>query len=176
MAGHNKWSKIKHKKAAADAQKSKTFGKLSILLTAEAKKCGGDKNSPGLKSVIDQAKAANMTNQNIDQAIQRGVEKAKGGFEEILYEAYGPGGCALLIKTETDNRNKTAAEVRHILSRNNCSLSAPGSVMWVFQQNGESYEAKEEREVGPEESEKLKKIIEDLKEQEEVQEVYANCK
>ena len=177
MAGHNKWSKIKHKKAATDAQKSKVFGKFAMLLTSEARKCSGDKNSPALKSLIDQAKAVNMSNQNIDQAIQRGVKSSGEGYETVIYEAFGPGGVALIIKAETANRNKTAAEIRHILSKNNCTLSPPGSVMWMFEQEKDQYQAKILKEITEkEEEEKIHSVIKKLEEQLEVQEVVINIK
>jgi len=114
MSGHNKWSKIKHQKEKTDAQKSKIFGKMVRLITMEAKKAGGNVNSPGLKAAIERAKEANVPNDNIERAVKKFSE---GGatMESISYESYGPGGCAMIIEALTDNRNKTAQEIKFIL-------------------------------------------------------------
>jgi YebC/PmpR family DNA-binding regulatory protein len=133
MAGHNKWSKIKHKKAATDAAKSKIFSKLVRLIQVEAKKSGGDENSPGLQAAISKALKANMPKDNIQRAINKANDA--GESHELMYEAYGPGGVGLIITGLTDNTNRTSAEVKHILSKNNSSLGAQGSVAWNFTKN-----------------------------------------
>ena len=174
MAGHNKWSKIKHKKAGTDAQKSKVFGRLVKLLTVESRQCGGDRSSPALKSAIEQAKAANMPSQNIDRAIVRGVGGGAESLEAITYEMYGPGGCAILINTLTDNKNRTAAEIRHIITKNGYAVGAPGSAAWVF--------VKQEGRVVPsttvtlseEDGVKLDALVVELDEQEDTQEILTN--
>src|SRR3989338_7058585 len=108
MSGHSKWAKIKHQKAATDAKKSKVFSKLVRYIAVEAKKAKGDRNAPGLRVAIDKARAANMPGENIDRAI----EKAAGGsdMERVTYEAYGPGGVALIIEGLTDSRNRTSQQ------------------------------------------------------------------
>lgn len=173
MAGHNKWSKIKHKKTATDAQKSKIFGKMAQLLTVEAKKCGGDRNSPGLKAIIEKAKSINMPAQNINRAIDRG-DSDTTTLEKVTYEAYGPGGCALLIETVTDNKNRTAAEIRHTLSKYGISMGAQGSAVWIFTIKNNTVTPKTTVHLTREEEEKLTTIISDLMDQEDTQEVHTN--
>ena len=172
MAGHNKWSKIKHKKAVTDAQKSKVFGKFSQAIAVESKKCGGDVNSPSLKSIIDQAKAMNMPAKNIEKAVSKGLDKNGDSFETITYEAYGPGGVAILIMTITDNKNRTAAEVRHCLTKNGYSLGTPGSVLWAFDVKTKTPNMK----VGitEEELKKLESLVELLLDLDDVQDVITN--
>lgn len=174
MAGHNKWSKIKHKKAGTDAQKSKTFSRLAKLLTAESKKHGGDRNAPAVKSAIEQAKAANMPSQNIDRAIKRGTENNAGSAEAITYEMYGPGGCAILINTLTDNKNRTAAEIRHIATKNGYAVGAPGSAAWVFGNQGGSIVPNTTVPLSDRDIAKLDALVSDLEEQEDTQEVITN--
>ena len=115
MSGHNKWSKIKNKKAVTDAQKSKIFGKLVRFVAVESKKVKGDVNAPGLRAAIEKAKEANVPNDNIERAVKKGIGSDTGEMEQIIYEAYGPGGCALIIETLTENRNKASQEIKHIL-------------------------------------------------------------
>ena len=174
MAGHNKWSKIKHKKASTDAQKSKVFSRLAKLVTAESKKCGGDRSAPALKSAIDQAKAENMPAQNIDRAIERGVGANAETLEAITYEMYGPGGCAVLMHTLTDNKNRTAAEVRHIITRNGYTVGAPGSAAWIFSKQGDETVPNTTVDLSDDDEKKLETLIEELNEQEDVQEIITN--
>ena len=117
MAGHNKWSKIKHKKGAEDAKKSKIFSKLSKLITMESKKANGDTSSPGLATVIETAKKENVPKDTIERAVKKGTDVNTAAMNPVTYEAYGPGGCAIVIEGLTDNNNRTAAEIRHILSK-----------------------------------------------------------
>ena len=174
MAGHNKWSKIKHKKAGTDAQKSKTFSRLAKMLTVESKKHGGDRNAPAVKSAIEQAKAVNMPAQNIDRAIKRGVENNAESAETIIYEMYGPGGCAILISTLTDNKNRTAAEIRHIAAKNGYTVGTPGSAAWVFSNQGGKITPNTTITVSEEDTAKLDTLVADLQEQEDTQEVVTN--
>ena len=174
MAGHNKWSKIKHKKAGTDAQKSKEFSRLAKLLTAESKKHSGDRNAPAVKSAIEQAKAVNMPSQNIDRAIKRGTGSNAESAEAITYEMYGPGGCAILINTLTDNKNRTAAEIRHIATKNGYIVSAPGSAAWVFSKQGESITPNTTVSLSETDTAKLNALVAELHEQEDTQEVITN--
>lgn len=134
MSGHNKWSSIKHKKAAADAKRGKQFSRLAKELTLAARSGGGDPEmNPVLRSAIDAAKAVNMPNDNIDRAIKKGTgELETGALEELNYEGYAPGGVAVLVNCLTDNRNRTAANVRAIFTKQNSSLAGSGAVAWLF--------------------------------------------
>src|SRR5690348_1557363 len=107
MSGHNKWSKIKNKKAVTDAKKSKVFSMFAKMIAVESRKAKGDKNSPSLRAVMERARAVNMPNDNIDRAVAKGAGGDGGNLEEVLYEAYGPGGAALIIEGITDNKNRT---------------------------------------------------------------------
>lgn len=171
MSGHNKWSKIKHKKATTDAQKSKLFGKAAKVITVESKRCGGDKDDPGLKTAIENAKSVNMPSQNIERAIQRGTDTNAAVIESITYEAYGPGGCAILIDTLTDNRNRTAQEIRHILAEHNTTISAPGSASWAFTRKNGEVTANQTIPLSEEDTKKLETLVSDLLDQDDTKEV-----
>jgi YebC/PmpR family DNA-binding regulatory protein len=139
VSGHSKWANIKHKKGKADAQKGKLFTKLGRELIVAAKAGGGEpSNNFRLKIAIDNAKAANMPNDNIQRAIQKGTGGGEGtNYEELLYEGYGPGGVAVMANIMTDNRNRTAGEVRHIFSKNGGNLGESGCVNWMFKEKGQ---------------------------------------
>jgi len=138
MSGHSKWSTIKHKKAAADAKRGKLFTRLIKELTIAAKLGGGDATgNPRLRSAITVAKAANMPADNIKRAIRKGTGELPGvTYEEVSYEAYGPGGVAILIETLTDNRMRTTPEIRHVFTKHGGSLAEPNSVAWMFDTRG----------------------------------------
>lgn len=175
MSGHNKWSKIKRQKGETDAQKSKIYGKMVKLITTEAKKAGGNVSSPGLKSAIEKAKAANVPKDNIERAIKK-FSEAGTAMESITYEAYGPGGCALVIDVLTDNHNKAAQEVKAILSRHGYSLAGIGSATWAFMHTpGAGWVAQTTIPLSDEDGEKLGQLVDDLEENDEVQEVYTNA-
>jgi YebC/PmpR family DNA-binding regulatory protein len=152
MSGHSKWHSIKHKKGAADAKRGKIFTRLAREITVAARDGGGDPDmNARLRKAVSDAKAANMPNDNIDRAIKRGTGELEGvNYDEITYEAYGPGGVAILIETMTDNRNRTVADLRHLLSKNNGNLGESGSVSWLFDRKGYivvSKQAKSEEEL-----------------------------
>ena len=138
MSGHSKWSKIKRQKGVADVKKGKIFSQLSRVVTLTAKDGGGDASmNPALKLAIEKAKQANMPLDNIDKAIKKGTGELEGGaIEEVLYEVYGPSGIAMIIEGATDSTNRTVAEIKHILSRNNGRLGEAGSVKWMFERFG----------------------------------------
>ena len=139
MAGHSKWANIKHKKARADATRGKVWTRVIKELQVAAKNGGGDVSAnPRLRLAIDKAKAANMPNDNIKRATDRGVGGGDGAdYEEIRYEGYGIGGAAVIIDTMTDNRTRTVAEVRHALSKNGGNLGTDGSVAFMFDHVGQ---------------------------------------
>ncbi|NLK52902.1 MAG: YebC/PmpR family DNA-binding transcriptional regulator, partial [Syntrophomonadaceae bacterium] len=138
MAGHSKWANIKHRKAKVDAQRGQLFTKIGRELIMAAKAGGGDPNiNFRLKAAIQKAKEANMPMDNIQRAIQRGTGEIEGvNYEEIVYEGYAPGGVAVMTSVVTDNRNRSASEIRHLFSRNGGSLGETGCVAWMFERNG----------------------------------------
>ncbi len=138
MSGHSKWSSIKHKKGAADAKRGKVFTRIIKELTVAARVGGGDPDSnPRLRTVVADAKAANMPADNIKRAIRRGTGEEPGvSYEEATYEGYGPGGAALMLETLTDNKNRTVSEIRHLLSKHGGNLGETNSVAWMFTKQG----------------------------------------
>ena len=138
MSGHSKWHSIKHKKGAADARRGKVFTRIIKELTVAARDGGGDPDSnPRLRTVVADAKAANMPADNIKRAIRRGTGEEPGvSYEEVTYEAYGPGGAALLIEVLTDNTNRAVGEIRHLLSKHGGNLGTTNSVAWMFTKHG----------------------------------------
>ena len=138
MSGHSKWATIKHKKGKTDARRGKLFSKLSRAITVAAREGGPD---PGmniaLANAVEKAKAESMPKDNIERAIQRGSGGGEGEqYESIVYEGYGPAGVAIIVEVLTDNRNRSAAEVRNILSKHGGQLAQPGAVAWVFERRG----------------------------------------
>jgi YebC/PmpR family DNA-binding regulatory protein len=138
MSGHSKWHTIKHKKGAADAKRGKVFTRIIKELSVAARAGGGDPDSnPRLRTIIAEAKSVNMPADNIKRAIQRGTGELPGvNYEEVTYEAYGPGGAALIIEVLTDNRNRTVGEMRHLLTKHGGNLGEANSVAWMFHKKG----------------------------------------
>jgi YebC/PmpR family DNA-binding regulatory protein len=138
MSGHSKWSTIKHKKAAADAKRGKLFTRLAREITIAAREGGGDPSTNfRLRLVVDKAKAANMPKDNIERAIKRGTGELKGEeLAEVTYEGYAPNGVALLVQVLTDNRNRTVADIRRVLTRQGGALADAGAVAWQFDRKG----------------------------------------
>ncbi len=138
MSGHSKWASIKHKKGAADAKRGKIFTKIIKEITVAAKIGGGDPEAnPRLRTAILKAKSENMPKDNIERAIKKGTGDLEGvNYVELTYEAYGPGGFALIIEALTDNKNRTAADVRSILTKGGGNLGETGSVSYLFQRKG----------------------------------------
>ena len=138
MSGHSKWASIKHKKGVADARRGRLFTRIIKELTVAARDGGGDPSmNPRLRTVIADAKAANMPADNVKRAIRRGTGEEPGvSYEEVTYEAYGPGGAALLIECLTDNTNRAVGEIRHLLSKHNGNLGTTNSVAWMFEKHG----------------------------------------
>ena len=141
MAGHSKWKQIKHYKAAADAKRGAQFTKLIREITMAAKLGGGDPaGNPRLRTAIETARAASMPKENIERAVKKGTGELEGvDYQDVMYEAYGPGGVAILIFAVTDNPTRTVAEVRHKLSRGGGNLGATNSVSWMFERKGQLY-------------------------------------
>lgn len=172
MSGHNKWSKIKHKKAATDAQKSKIFSKHSANITIAVKDAGGDTTAASVLAAVERAKKDSMPKDNIERALAKGSGAGAAALEEIMFEGYGPGGVAMLIKVVTDNNNRTAPEIRHIFTKAGLELGTPGCAAWAFTKTAEGYEPNTPMELDDATGEKLADFIEKLEEQDDVTEVY----
>jgi len=139
MSGHSKWSSIKHKKGAADAKRGKLFSKLSRAIIVAAKEGGGDPSGNlALQNAIEKAKSYSMPKDNIDRAIAKGAgtDADAASFETVVYEGYGPSGVAVIVEALTDNRNRTASDVRHTFAKNDGNLGTSGAVAWLFERRG----------------------------------------
>lgn len=138
MAGHNKWSKVKHIKGAADAKRSQLFSKLSKEITIAARGGGDPDLNPRLRSAVNAARKQSMPSENIERAIKKGTGELGGeAIEEIVYEGYGPGGIAFLIEVATDNKNRSAADIRSLFNKNGGNMGSAGSVAYLFDRKGE---------------------------------------
>ncbi len=174
MSGHNKWSKIKRQKEKTDGQKSKIFGKMVKMISVEAKKANGNLSSPGLKAAIEKAKSFNVPNDNIERAIKKSAEA--GETELVVYEAYGPGGCAMIIEALTDNKNRANQDIKTILSRNGFAMAGPGAASWAFTHNiGEDWIPTTTVTLSEEDGDKLSTIIDELEESDEINDVFTNA-
>lgn len=169
MSGHNKWSKVKHRKEAQDKKKSKIFSILSKQISIAAREAKGDKNSPTLRAAIEKARSVDMPNANIDRAIEKATGAGAANFEKVVYEAYGPGGVAIMIEGVTDNKNRTSQEIKHLLSEHDITLGTPGSAAWAFQGDVKM-------DLSPADQEKLTELIAALEDHEDVTEVKFNAK
>jgi YebC/PmpR family DNA-binding regulatory protein len=175
MSGHSHWSTIKRAKGTADAKKSKIFSKVSRLITVAAKQGGGDPDSnPALRLAIDKAKDANMPKATVQKAINKGLGSAGDAaeFEEAIYEGFGPGGVAILVKVITDNKNRAVADIRNLFNRGGGSLGANGSVSYIFEKDPQNpiFTVSIDNATIP----KLCNLLEALREYDDVQEVYSN--
>jgi len=175
MGGHNKWSQIKRQKGANDAAKSNVWGKLAKRIAVESKKANGDVNSPALRAIIETAKKENMPKDNIERAVARGTSADASSLESVTYETYGPGGSAIVIEALTDSRNRTAQEIKHLLSKNGLALAAPGSALWAFEKSGEGYTPKTTVPLSDTDNAALMKILEEIDAHDDVENVYTNA-
>ncbi len=140
MSGHSKWATIKHKKAALDAKRGKTFTRLIKEITIAARAGGDPDGNPRLRTAILAAKAVSMPSDNIKKAVMRGTGELEGGqIEEVMFEGYGPGGAAVLVNVATDNRNRTVSEIRHVFSKNGGNMGEQGSVSWMFERKSQIF-------------------------------------
>lgn len=175
MAGHSKWAQIKRQKGAADKAKSNLWGKLGKRIAVESKLAKGDVSAPGLRAAIERAKKENMPKDTIDRAVAKGSAADAAAMESILYEAYGPGGAAILIQVLTDSRNRAAQEIKHLLSKNGIALASPGSASWAFEKTAEGYEPKTTVQLSESDNESLMKIFEEIDNYDDVEDVYTNA-
>jgi YebC/PmpR family DNA-binding regulatory protein len=140
MSGHSKWATIKHKKAALDAKRGKSFTRIIKEITIAARSGGDPDGNPRLRTAILAAKAVSMPGDNIKKAIMRGTGELEGGqIEEVMFEGYGPGGAAILVNVATDNRNRTVSEIRHLFSKHGGNMGEQGSVAWMFERKSQTY-------------------------------------
>lgn len=175
MSGHNKWSKIKHKKAASDAQKSKVFSKHASLIAIESRKAKGNIDAPSLASAIERAKKDSMPKDNIDRAVAKGKSAEGAALTEVLYELYGPGGTAIIITAVTDNTNRTTPEIRHLLSKHGYALGTTGSSLWAFTKTIAGYVPTNPVELSDDDGEKLALLVEELEERDDVHDVFTSA-
>jgi len=140
MSGHSKWATIKHKKAALDAKRGKSFTRIIKEISIAARSGGDPDGNPRLRTAILAAKAVSMPSDNIKKAIMRGTGELEGGqIEEVMFEGYGPGGAAVLVNVATDNRNRTVSDIRHVFSKNGGNMGEQGSVAWMFERKSQIY-------------------------------------
>ncbi len=175
MSGHSKWAQIKRQKGSEDAKKSKLFGKLGSLIATESRLSKGDVTSPGLRTIIEKAKKVNMPKDTIERAIKKGAGGEADAMEELTYEGYGPGGCALIIEAFTSNRNKAAQEIKFILSKHGGSLAAQGAAAWAFTKTEEGWGPNSPLPLSEADGQELSLLIEELEGNGEVQDVYTNA-
>ncbi|HUI80243.1 MAG TPA: YebC/PmpR family DNA-binding transcriptional regulator [Bryobacteraceae bacterium] len=140
MSGHSKWATIKHKKAALDAKRGKSFTRIIKEIQIAARTGGDPDMNPRLRTAVLAAKAVSMPSDNIKKAIMRGTGELEGGqIEEVMFEGYGPGGAAVLVNVATDNRNRTVSEIRHVFSKNGGNMGEQGSVSWMFERKSQIF-------------------------------------
>jgi YebC/PmpR family DNA-binding regulatory protein len=140
MSGHSKWATIKHKKAALDAKRGKSFTRIIKEITIAARNGGDPDGNPRLRTAILAAKAVSMPSDNIKKAIMRGTGELEGGqIDEVMFEGYGPGGAAVLVNVATDNRNRTVSDIRHVFSKNGGNMGEQGSVAWMFERKSQIF-------------------------------------
>ena len=185
MSGHSKWAQIKYKKAATDAKRGKIFSKLSRAITIAVKELGADpKTNSRLAAAAEEARKANMPSDNIERAIKKASAKESAELKEVIYEAYGPGGSALIITAVTDNSNRTTNEIKHLLLEHGAKLGIEGSAMWAFdraesptdiQAGKQAFVAKYPVQLSPDDSKKFESLLSALDDQDDVQEVYSNA-
>lgn len=174
MSGHNKWSKIKHKKAATDAEKSKIFSRHAKTITAEVRTARGDTQGANVQAAVERAKKDSMPKENIERALERG-RGGGTGYHEVIFEGFNTGGVGMLIVTETDNNNRTAPEIKHIFTKHGATLGVPGSAAWAFSKIDDGYVPTAPIEPTAAEAEKLTALVDALLEHDDVVAVYTTA-
>lgn len=181
MAGHSKWNNIKNRKGAADEKRATVFAQLSkhIRIAVKEGKSDNPQFNPTLRLALDKARAANMPKDKIQRALDRGMGRGAAGavIQEVTYEAFGPGGVALMIQAVTDNLNRTSSEIKFALSRNGGTMAGPGSAKYMFQRSadGHGYITTMPMEISDNDGEALMVLIEALEEHDDVEEVFTNA-
>ncbi len=180
MSGHNKWSKIKHKKGAEDAKKSKVFSMLARTIAIESKAAKGDMGSPRLRTIIEKARKNNMPKENIDRAVAKGAGAGGEAYEHVRYEGFGPGGVAIVVEGITDNPNRTSQEIKRVFGDAGFSMGTPGSAIWAFthkinEDDNMVWESTTAINLSDKDGEKLAGFIEKLKNHGDVESVFTNA-
>lgn len=176
MAGHSKWKQIKEKKGKEDKKRSKEFSKFARLISVESRMAAGNTQNPTLRAVIERAKAAGLPKENIERAVARGAGVGGETLEQITYETYGPGGCAVLIDTFTDSKNRTSQELKHLLSEMGYALATPGSAAWAFSKDTDGqWNATTTVPLSDEDAEKLGALVDVLEARDDVENVATNA-
>jgi YebC/PmpR family DNA-binding regulatory protein len=175
MSGHSHWSGIKHKKETTDQKRGKVFSKLLALISAAARTEPNPDFNPRLRTAIAKAKEAAVPAENIERAIKRASEAGEG-LDELLFEAYGPGGAALIIEAISNNRNRAVQEVKTILKDHNGKWAESGSVQWAFEKTADGWTAKFPQEISDDDKLKLSALVEALEDNDDVQDIFANIK
>lgn len=174
MSGHNKWSKIKRKKEVLDGKKSKIFSKHAVMISNEVKKAGGDTNASTVRAAVERAKADSMPADNISRALEKG--KGSGSeMTEVTFEAFGPGGTALLAIALTDNNNRTSQEVRHIFTKLGYAMGTPGSSAWAFTKREGRYIPTMPMALDDADGEKLSELVDALEDHDDIQDVFTSA-
>lgn len=171
---HSQWEKKKYKKASSEGRTSKIYSKLVRFITNEAKKSGGNRENPELKSAIQKARDIDMPLDIIERAIKKATESPES-LESITYESYGPAGVGIVIQALTANRNKAAQEIKHILSKHDCALAGIGSVVWSFEKIGNEWRPTTTIPLSESDAEKLETLVGELEDNDEVQDVFTNA-
>jgi YebC/PmpR family DNA-binding regulatory protein len=177
MSGHSKWANIKHKTGTAAAARGKTFSKIAKEIMVAARSGGNPADNITLRALIQKAKAVNMPNDNIDRAVKKGTGELEGGqLEEGSYECYAAGGIAVVVKVLTDNKNRSASEVRHAMSKAGTELATPGSVSRMFQRKGQIFIDKDKTDEVNDvaKAQQIMKFVDALEALDDVQDVYTN--
>lgn len=173
MAGHSHWAGIKHKKGAADQKRGQLFSKLLKAVTTAAWQEPSPQFNPRLRTAVEKARENNVPQDNIERAIKRASEIGEN-LEELIIEAYGPEGAAILIEAATDNRNRTVAEIKKTLNELGAKWADPGSVRWAFENKDGEWQAKFKQNASNETKEKIKNIIAELENRDDIQKVHTN--
>ncbi len=176
MSGHNKWTQIKRQKAVTDAKKSRQYSILARQITLEAKAAGGDRQNPNLRRAIEKAREANLPNDNINRALERATGAGANDLVEVLYEAYGPGGIALIIEGISDNKNRTTQEIKHLLAEHQAALVGQHAALFAFEKTADGWQAINPLEVPESVKTQLSALITNLEEHEDVKRVACNAR
>lgn len=175
MAGHNKWTQIKRQKAVADSKKSKVFSKYAKIIALASRRGADPATNPELRTAIEKAKAENVSRDIIERAIaSTSVKEKEDRLESVLYEAYGPGGTAIIIDVLTDNKNRTVAEIKHLLAKHGAKFAEQGSVLWAFDITAQKIIPKTTVSASSADNEALAKLIEALSVFKDIQKIYTN--